>query len=118
MDYILGCTYVGEIKFNPVKSLYFGVSVFQQLNYIFSLLLSLNEMASSGATWLCLVTGAAGAPFFGRLLFLWSPTDHPSHYSYPCVVSAHSDSGSSHVTCFGQWDISKSDAKRDWVVPT
>ena len=109
---------MGEIKFNPVKSLYFGVSVFQQLNYIFSLLLSLNEMASSGATWLCLVTGAAGAPFFGRLLFLWSPTDHPSHYSYPCVVSAHSDSGSSHVTCFGQWDISKSDAKRDWVVPT
>ena len=75
-------------------------------------------MATAGVTWLRLVTGAAGAPFPGRLLLSWSPTDHPHHYPQPCVVSAHSDSGSSHVTSLGQWDISKSDAKSDWVALT
>lgn len=53
-----------------------------------------------------------------QTIILVVPIDHPSQASHPCVVSAHSDSGLSHVTCFGPWDVSKSDADRNWVALT
>lgn len=28
-------------------------------------------------------------------------------YPCPCVIPSDTDSGLGHVTCFGQWDISK-----------
>lgn len=54
MDYILGCTYVGETKFNPVKSPYFGVSLFQQLSlYILVIVVSTQwpQLGLRGYVW-------------------------------------------------------------------
>lgn len=36
----------------------------------------------------------------------YTDESHPL-YPCPCVIPSYTDSGLIHLTCFGQWDISK-----------
>ena len=43
------------------------------------------------------------------------PESYASEYSPPGLVPSHSDSVPGHVTCSGQWGLSKSDRAGGWI---
>lgn len=53
---------------------------------------------------------------YSRPLHWWPPRIFTHWRSSACVVSrCHITSSLSHMTCFGQWEISKDDARRDSI---
>ena len=52
------------------------------------------------------------AVLYGRLSYRWSPMNYSTQYATPTLVL---NSRPSHVTCFGQQVISKSETSRDLI---